>query len=637
MKIAVLLAVRTVSKRLPHKVMRHIKGKTVFQHTVERLRRAEKVQDVIVCTSTHPADDIVADMAKENGYPFFRGSEDDVLERFYRAAEAHNVDLIVRAQGDNMFVCPEHIDWMLDKHIEADADWAVVDGLPWGMKSETISFEAIKRCYTYAEDTTMSEYMTWYFDQPQYFKTLHLEAPEAYHRPDYRVTMDTPEDLEFIREVCNRFDKEPSEITSAEIIELLDANPDLVAINARVPDRASDKAIRARVNTRILDVPRSTEIRVMDAAEARPSGGANMARIETLGFKPLPDVRISDDKWIGDDQPCFIIAEIGQNHNGSVDIAKQLIDVAVMHQVDAIKSCKRDLRCELSQEAWDRPYVGPQSFGETYGKHREALELTPEQHEELFEYCREKGVEYFVSACDIPSVDVMEAIGVRMYKVASRDLTNLPLLERVAQTGKPVILSAGMASREDIADALITVRKYHNQIVFTQCTSEYPTPYEDCNILGMHTIRRDFDVLTGLSDHTIGIMTASVAAAMGACCVEKHLTLARYMKGTDHACSLEPDGLRRIVRDIRNVERALGNGLLDVPEGVAAAKTKLARSVTSAVAIPAGTVVTEEMLCLKSPGSGILWRERGVVVGKAAKRDIPADVTLDAADFADAE
>ncbi len=637
MKIAVLLAVRTVSKRLPHKVMRHIKGKTVFQHTVERLRRAEKVQDVIVCTSTHPADDIVADMANVNGYTCFRGSEDDVLERFYRAAEANNVDLVVRAQGDNMFVCPEHIDWMIDKHLEAGADWTVVDGLPWGMKSETISFDALQRCYTYAEDTSMSEYMTWYFDQPEYFTTLHLDAPEEFSRPTYRVTMDTPEDLEFIREICERVDKDPAEISTSEIIALLDANPELCQINARVPDRASDKAIRARVNTRILDVPRTTEIRVVDAAEARPSGGAHLARVETLGFKPLPDIRISDSKWIGDGQPCFVIAEIGQNHNGSVDIAKQLIDVAVMYQVDAIKSCKRDLHCELSKEAWDRPYIGPQSFGETYGTHREALELTPEQHAELFEYCREKGVEYFVSACDIPSVEVMEAIGVNMYKVASRDLTNLPLLDRVAKTGKPLILSAGMASREDIADALITVRKHHNQIVFTQCTSEYPTPYEDCNLLAMHTIRRDFDVLTGLSDHTIGIMTASVAAAMGACCMEKHLTLARYMKGTDHACSLEPDGMRRVVRDIRNVERAMGNGLLAVPEGVAAAKTKLARSVTSKVAISAGTTVTEEMLCLKSPGNGILWRDRGLVVGKVATRDVAADVTLEAQDFSDAE
>lgn len=633
MKIATLLAVRTVSKRLPHKVMRQIAGKTVFEHTVERLQRAKRPSEVIVCTSDSPVDDIVAEMAESRGWPCFRGSTDDVLCRFYMAAKEYGVDLVVRAQGDNMFVCPEHIDLMLDKHIEAGADWSVVDGLPWGMKSETISFSAIERAYIHAEDTSMSEYMTWYFDQPQYFKILRIEAEKQYHRPNYRVTMDTPEDLTLVRGLCERFDKSPAEITTAEIIELLDSCPELAAINSRVPDRSRDKVIRARVNTRILDVPRTTNIRVMDASDIRMSSGANMARMENLGLELLPAVQINDDKWIGDEQPAFIVAEIGQNHNGSLDIAKQLVDVAAMHQVDAIKSCKRDLHCELTHDAWDRPYEGPQSFGDTYGKHREALELSPEQHMELFEYCKAKGLEYFVSACDLPSVDVMEHIGVNFYKVASRDLTNLPLLNHMAKTGKPIILATGMASEADIADAMITVRKYHNKIVVMQCTSEYPTPYEDCNILAMNTLRRKFNVLTGLSDHTIGIMTTPVAVALGACMIEKHLTLARYMKGTDHACSLEPDGLKRVVRDIRNVERALGNGVIHMIDGAKSAQAKLARSIVSKTAIPEGTTLTEEMLCMKSPGTGLKWREGDLIIGKRAFRDIPADVTLRLEDF----
>ena len=633
MKTAVLLAVRTVSRRLPHKIMRQIGGKTVLEHTVARLRRAETPEDVIVCTSINPVDDIIADMAESHGWTCFRGAEDDVLERFYKAAEEYGVDMVVRAQGDNMFVCPEHIDWMLEKHRQAGADWATVDGLPWGMKSETITFEALKRAYIHAEDTSMSEYMTWYFDQPQYFKTLHIEARQEYRRPDYRVTMDTPDDLELVRRVCEQFDMPPSEVTTRDLIALFDRMPDLVAVNARVADRFHDKAIRAKVNTRILDIPRSTEIQVMDAASARMSSGANLARIETAGFEPLQAISITPEKWIGDEHPVFVVAEIGQNHNGSVDIAKQLIDVAAMYGVDAVKSCKRDLTCEMTAEAWNGPYVGPQSFGNTYGEHRQALELSAEQHADLFEYCRAKGIEYFVSACDIPSVEVMEAIGVNLYKVASRDIRNLPLLERIAQTGKPVILAAGMADEEDIADALLTIRKHHGKVIVAQCTSEYPTPYEDCNLLAIHTFRRKFDVLTGLSDHTVGIMTVVVGAAMGACMIEKHLTLARYMKGTDHACSLEPDGLRRIVRDIRNLERALGNGLIRIPDGVESARIKLDRSLVSKTTIPASTLVTEAMLCLKSPGTGLPWRDRDLIVGKSARRDIPADVILCEEDF----
>jgi len=371
----------------------------------------------------------------------------------------------------------------------------------------------------------------------------------------------------------------------------------------------------------------------MDASNIRMSSGANLRRMQNLGLDLLPAVQINDDKWIGDEQPTFIVAEIGQNHNGSLDIAKQLVDVAAMYQVDAIKSCKRDLHCELTKDAWDRPYAGPQSFGETYGKHREALELSPDQHKELFQYCKSKGLEYFVSACDLPSVEVMEDIGVNFYKVASRDLTNLPLLIRMAETGKPIVLATGMADEEDIADALIAIRKYHNKIIVMQCTSEYPTPYEDCNLLAMNTLRRKFNVLTGLSDHTIGIMTTPVAVALGACMIEKHLTLARYMKGTDHACSLEPDGLKRIVRDVRNVERALGNGTIHMPEGVKPAQAKLARSIVSKTDIPEGAILTEEMLCLKSPGTGLKWRERDLIVGKRAFQDIPSDVTLRLEDF----
>ena len=350
-------------------------------------------------------------------------------------------------------------------------------------------------------------------------------------------------------------------------------------------------------------------------------------------MSPLPAVSVTSDRSIGDEHPCYIIAEIGQNHNGSVDLAKQLIDVAEMCGVDAVKSCKRDLACELTEAARSRPYEGPQSFGPTYGEHREVLELSPAQHQELNDYCVAKGMSYFVSACDIPSVDVMEEIGVPLYKVASRDLTNLPLLDRMADTGKPVILSVGMADERDIEDALGCIRAKHDKVVITHCTSEYPTPYEDVNLNAMHTIRKQYDVLTGLSDHTVGIMTATSSVAMGSCVVEKHLTLARYMKGTDHACSLEPDGMRRVVRDIRNLELAMGDGRINPPEGVIAAKTKLARSVTSKVAIPAGTELTEAMLTLKSPGDGIKWRDRSVLLGKTARRDIAADATLSVDDF----
>ena len=411
MNIAVLLAIHTASKRLPHKVLRQIGAATVLEQTVLRLQRARRPSAVIICTSTSPIDDIVVDIAGLHGWPCFRGSADDVLERYYEAAKEHALDLIVRAQGDNMFVCPEHIDLQIDKHLDAGADWSVVDGLPWGMKSEVITFAALKRCYLHAEDTSMSEYMTWFFDQPEVFRTLHIEADAAYRRPDYRVTMDTPEDLVLIREICSRFDKPPAQITTSEVIALLDAQPELVEVNARVPDRIGDRAVRAKVNTRILSTPRSQEVPRAREPERRP---------------------------------VYIVAEIGQNHNGDMDIARKLIDMAAMPIVDyftgetlpgidAVKFTKRDLAEELTEEAGSRPYTSPHSFGPTYLEHRRVLELSVEQHAELEQYARSKGLGFIETLCSPGCIGLLDRVRVDAVKVASRDVTNVPLLEALGE------------------------------------------------------------------------------------------------------------------------------------------------------------------------------------------------------------
>jgi sialic acid synthase SpsE len=354
---------------------------------------------------------------------------------------------------------------------------------------------------------------------------------------------------------------------------------------------------------------------------------------KNLDLKPLPGVQVTPKRRLGDDEPCFIIAEVGQNHNGSMSIARELIDNIAFYKADAVKLCKRHIPSELTRDAYNMPYFGPQSFGETYGKHREFLELSKEQYKELKAYAEDKGLIFFATACDPKSVDDLEEVGVSLHKIASRDLTNLPLVDYMARTGKPMILSTGMDAMHEIGEAINAVRRHHNKIVLMQCTSAYPTEYQEVNIRVIHTLRREFDVLTGMSDHTVGIMVPVVAAALGAVVVEKHVTLARHMKGTDHACSLEPEGLRRVVRDIRHMEEALGDGVKRVADNVAAVRRKLCRSLVSKVDIHEGTVLTEEMLCLKSPGSGLMWRERGQIVGKRARRDIPADVTLSEKDF----
>lgn len=337
---------------------------------------------------------------------------------------------------------------------------------------------------------------------------------------------------------------------------------------------------------------------------------------------------VIQDKVISEDSPAFIIAEIGQNHNGDISIAKQLIAMAKEAGVDAVKFVKRDIKSELTREQYNKSYDNPNSFGKTYGEHREFLELSIKQHKELKEYANFKGLIYFSSACDIKSVNDMKSINVPVYKIASRDMTNIPLIEYISKTGKPMILSTGMAILKDIDDAVRTIKKYHDNFALLHCTSEYPTSYEHVNLKRIFTLKERYKCIVGSSDHTIGIMIPVVAVALGSKIIEKHITLHRYMKGTDHAGSLESDGIKRVVRDIKNLEKAMGDGRFVFKDYLVYSRNKLARSLISKITIKKGTILTEEMLTLKSPGTGLLWRERNEIIGKTTKIDIDNDVIL---------
>jgi sialic acid synthase SpsE len=334
---------------------------------------------------------------------------------------------------------------------------------------------------------------------------------------------------------------------------------------------------------------------------------------------------------IGDGQPCFVVAEIGQNHNGNLYTATRLMAAAHEAGVDAVKFCKRHIPSDLTREARNAPYTGRNAFGPTYGTHREALELSAEELRHLLiraQDFNEWPALVFSTACDKQSVDELEAaIDPPMYKVASRDLDNLPLLEHIAKLHRPMILSHGF--HNEIVPSLRVIKQHHDKIIVLCCTSEYPCQEEHVGLEGMQKLRDRFGVLVGLSDHTPGIVAAQAAACLGACMVEKHLTLSRAMPGTDHAASLEPDGMRRLVRNIRSQEKMMH---LAESVDVSAAKNKLGRSLVSAVPIAPGEQISEKHLTLKSPGDGIPWRDRYKLIGRVARRSIPADVTLELSD-----
>lgn len=331
----------------------------------------------------------------------------------------------------------------------------------------------------------------------------------------------------------------------------------------------------------------------------------------------------------------YIIGEIGQNHNGSVDIAKLIIELVAcpVHEdvfnldlkpMNAVKMTKRDLNEELTATQMNRIYDTPNSFGRTYGEHRAFLELDDNEHFEVYKFAKSKGLEFVETLCAKGCLSLLKLFSPDYLKVASRDLTNLPLLTAMAETKIPIILSTGMAGKKELDDALETISHYHSDISILHCVSQYPTSPDNLNLNTINYLKKHYGKYhIGFSDHTIGISAPSIAVGMGAEIIEKHITIDRFMKGTDQAGSLGPDGVNRMVRDIRMVEHWLGNEDLYIDKSVASAKVKLERSIASLCEIKAGEVVTEDKIHMLSPGDGFKWAQKENVIGHKAIQDIP--------------
>lgn len=333
----------------------------------------------------------------------------------------------------------------------------------------------------------------------------------------------------------------------------------------------------------------------------------------------------------------YIIGEIGQNHNGSVDIAKLIVDLVSrpikeesfgldLKPIDAVKLTKRDLSEELSVSQMNRPYNNANSFGKTYGEHRAFLELSDEEHYEIYKYAKSKGLDFVETLCAPKCLSLLKFFSPDYLKVASRDLTNIPLLEVMAETKIPIILSTGMAGKIELDDALETISRYHSNISILHCVSQYPTEPDNLNLNTILYLKEHYgNYHIGFSDHTIGISAPAIAVGLGAEIIEKHITIDRHMKGTDQAGSLGPDGVYRMVRDIRIVERWLGVKDLYIEKSVSSAREKLERSIATKHEMKKGDVISKEDLHMLSPGNGFKWRQLSYVLGRHLNRDIPAN------------
>lgn len=336
----------------------------------------------------------------------------------------------------------------------------------------------------------------------------------------------------------------------------------------------------------------------------------------------------------------YIIGEIGQNHNGSVDIAKLIVDLVCrpvkedvfgleLKPINAVKLTKRDLNEELSASQMNRIYDTPNSFGRTYGEHRAFLELSDEEHLEVYKYSKEKGLDFVETLCAKGCLSLLKLFTPDYLKVASRDLTNLPLLAAMAETKIPIILSTGMAGKKELDDALDVITCYHSDISILHCVSQYPTEPDNLNLNTILYLKENYpQYRIGFSDHTIGISAPVVAVGMGAEIIEKHITIDRHMKGTDQKCSLGPDGVNRMVRDIRICEHWLGTKDLYIDNSVADSKVKLERSIATLHDMKAGDIITEDDLHMLSPGDGFMWDQLNEVVGRKLLVDIPQNEVI---------
>ena len=555
-----------------------VAGIPLLKRVIDSAQSLSFVDEIVVATTHLPADIPIKSFCDDLNLKCIQGDVVDVLNRYAEASSGLSEnDVVIRWTADNPFVNSSVFKKALSVFNNESADYLHIHNLSH-IVPEIIKVGILRDMNKRAVSSFDREHVTpWIRKNRKYYSVVELPSDYEGLRPelDKYFTIDTLDQLKLIETMISDCEIGSRDIDFDVIYSYLDKSENHVSVKENV-------VLKARL----------------------------------------------EGTLIGDRYPAYIIAEIGQNHNGDINIAKKLIDMSVRCGANAVKFQKRHIPSDLTKEAYDKPYLGPNSFGSTYGEHREFLELSEEEHLELKEYANASGITYFITPTDVESVEMAERVGVPFYKVASRDLTNIPLLDYVAATRKPVIVSTGMATEDDIKDALKVMEDRPESIMIMQCTSQYPAELENVNLNAMATMRERFNKIIGYSDHTAGIIASVTAAIMGAALIENHVTLSRAMKGTDQAGSLEERGLKKMIDYIRQSEKAKGDSEKIIDSSVEPAKIKLARSLTSSCLIKKDTVLDEKMITLKSPGNGIIWRDRNIVIGKKAIKDIEPDMTL---------
>lgn len=325
---------------------------------------------------------------------------------------------------------------------------------------------------------------------------------------------------------------------------------------------------------------------------------------------------------------CYVIAEAGLNHNGSLEIAKQLIDLAYEAGADAVKFQKRTvdkLAVKSTLDAKDERFP---EFGETYREIREHLEFDMNQYKILKKYAEDKDLDFLCTAFDTDAADFLEELGIEIYKLASHSATNLELLEYLASSGKKSILSTGMADLDEITTAVNIFKASGTPLLLLHCVSSYPTPLDECNLKLINELVDEFELPVGYSGHELGYLPTLTAVSMGAVAVERHYTLDNNMVGFDHKMSLNPQDFISMIRDIRNIEKIKGNGVKNVSKTEWITRKKYHVSIASSRDIKIGEELYKDMITYRNPGTGIPSKELHKLIGRKAIQDISEDELL---------
>lgn len=332
---------------------------------------------------------------------------------------------------------------------------------------------------------------------------------------------------------------------------------------------------------------------------------------------------------VSDKGPCYIIAEIGHNHQGNLETALKMVKVAAACGVQAVKFQKRDNKTLYTKTYYNKPYDNENSYGATYGVHREYLEFDKDEYIELKKCAEENNIEFIATAFDFKSVDFLENLGITSYKIASGDVTNTPLIEHIAKLGKPIFVSTGAATLDEVRIAYETILPFNNKLCLMHCIAGYPTEYHDLNLKVIETIKKEFpETIVGYSGHDNGILAPVIAYMLGATVIEKHFTLNHSWKGTDHKFSLEPEGLRKLVRDLRRVDISLGNGNRIIYDFELEARKKMGKSIYTSKPLPAGTIISWDDICLRTPADGIPPFMIKEIIGRKIRVNLSEEIPI---------